>query len=91
MYGQEFHIVKISGDVTDAGRRRTNNEQGKIELLGLWMLDAEFRNTKAHVSVKNTIAHDILELKGALLVYKLSESPENAQTHYFTLSCRQCV
>ena len=29
-------------DVTDAGR--TTDEQGKIVLLSLWMLDTEFRN-----------------------------------------------
>ena len=34
--------MEISGDVTDAGR--TTNEHGKIGLLSLWMLDAEFRN-----------------------------------------------
>ena len=26
------------------GRTTTNDEQGKIELLSKWMLDAEFRN-----------------------------------------------
>ena len=54
-------------------------------------LQENTKNTNAHVSVKNTNAHDILELKGALMVYKLSESPENAQTHYFTMSKLQCV
>ena len=34
LYGLKQHILEISGDVTDAGR--TNNEQGKIELLSLW-------------------------------------------------------
>ena len=34
LYGLKQHILEISGDVTDAGR--TNNEQGKIELLGFW-------------------------------------------------------
>ena len=43
LYGLEHHIVEINGDVTDAGR--TNDEQGKIELLSQWMLDAEFRNS----------------------------------------------
>ena len=43
MYGLEHHIVEISGDVTDAGR--TDDEQGKIELLSQWKLEAEFRNT----------------------------------------------
>lgn len=33
------HIVEISGDVTDAGRKTTDDEQGKIELLSQWMLD----------------------------------------------------
>ena len=37
LYGLEHHIVEISGDVTDAGR--TDDEQGKIELLSQWMLD----------------------------------------------------
>ena len=43
--------MEISGDVTDAGR--TNDEQGKIELLSKWMLDAEFRN--CYFSVKVTV------------------------------------
>ena len=54
-------------------------------------LQENAKNTKAHVSMKNTNAHDVLELKGALMVYKLSESPENAHIHYFTLSYLQCV
>ena len=39
--------MEISGGVTDAGR--TDDEQGKIGLLSLWMLDAEFR--KSSISV----------------------------------------
>ena len=46
LYGLKHHIVEISGDVTDAAQ--TNSEQGKIELLSFWMLDAEFSNNFDH-------------------------------------------
>ena len=38
LYGLKHDIVEISEDATDAGR--TNDEQGKIELLSLWMLES---------------------------------------------------
>ena len=53
--------MEINGDVTDAGRtdgRTTNDEQGKIELLSKWMLDAEFRNSNyvvIHIGLDWTI------------------------------------
>ena len=43
MDARKPHIVEMRGDVTDA-RRRTNNEQLKIELLSQWKLEAESRN-----------------------------------------------
>ena len=43
LYARKHHIVEMRGDVTDAGRR-TTNEQLKIELLSQWKLEAEFRN-----------------------------------------------
>ena len=36
--------MEMRGDVTDAGRRRTNEQTLKIELLSQWKLEAEFRN-----------------------------------------------
>ena len=48
LYGLKHHIVEISGDVTDAGR---TNEQGKIMLLSLWMLEGRVSQYKASFSV----------------------------------------
>ena len=42
LYDLKHHIVELSGDVTDVGRtdgRTANDDQGKIELLSLWMLE----------------------------------------------------
>ena len=38
LYGLKHHTVGISGDVTIRDGR-TNDEQGKIMLLSLWMLE----------------------------------------------------
>ena len=42
--GLKHHIVDIRDHVTRRDNERTNNEQGKIELLSQWKLEAEFRN-----------------------------------------------
>ena len=34
------HYMEINGDATDAGQ--TNDEQGNIELLSLWILEGPF-------------------------------------------------
>ena len=55
LYGLKHHTVEISGDVTDAGRTNergtTNDEQGKIGLLSLWMLEdwvSQIHKGKSH-------------------------------------------
>ena len=55
--------MDMRGDVTDAGRRRrTNNEQLKIELLSQWKLDAEFRNLTVRTSkmVQTEVVFDLI-------------------------------
>ena len=47
LYGLKHHIVEMRGGVTDAGQptNQPTNRTLKVELLSLWKLEAEFRNS----------------------------------------------
>ena len=66
--------MEISGDVTDAGR--TDDEQGKIGLLSLWMLDAEFRKYKLVRQWVSTITHVDFEV----ISQRVNRGPEQQQS-----------
>ena len=52
LYGLEHHIVKISGNIPDAGE--PHDKQGKIVLHRLWTLETEFRQKPCQMDKTRT-------------------------------------